>query len=161
MLTMDPVSEFIAWPFYNKNLNSYLDKIPAWTAGCKVFTRPPSISGALVMSETSSTLRPALRRAVAVPPLAINCSPTSDRALARGSRPVLSDTLRRAAIIKKYLIADQNIYVHQNLLLCSVQIFNKVFIWLVKQTFFLVFSLFLPLWKTKLFIYKQIFWYAY
>ena len=27
--------------------------LPAWTAGCKVFTRPPSISGNPVISETS------------------------------------------------------------------------------------------------------------
>lgn len=28
-------------------------ELPAWTAGCKVFTLPPSISGAPVSSETS------------------------------------------------------------------------------------------------------------
>lgn len=27
--------------------------LPPWTAGCKVLTRPPSISGALVISDTS------------------------------------------------------------------------------------------------------------
>lgn len=29
--------------------------LPAWTAGCKVFTLPPNISGAPVISETSLT----------------------------------------------------------------------------------------------------------
>ncbi|KAF9409034.1 hypothetical protein HW555_011483 [Spodoptera exigua] len=53
-------------------------------------------TGALVMSETSVTGRPALRMAVAVPPLATSPSPISDKHFAKGNKPVLSDTLRRA-----------------------------------------------------------------
>lgn len=48
------------------------------------------------MSETSRTLRPAFRRAVAVPPLPTRPRPISERHFASGIRPVLSDTLRRA-----------------------------------------------------------------
>lgn len=61
-------------------------KIPAWTAGWRVFTRPPSISGKLVISDTSLnafhsrfsylTSIPWSRKVFAVPPDATMPKPT-------------------------------------------------------------------------------------
>src|SRR3954464_3381875 len=69
---------------------------PPCTVGCKVFTRPSSISGKCVTSLTSRTLTPAERRAFAVPPVESRSQPRSVRALAKSTRPVLSDTERSA-----------------------------------------------------------------
>lgn len=66
-------------------------------AGCKVFTRPPSISGAPVNSETYVTGNFAsFLIKDAVPPLANNLKPASTKLFAKSSNPVLSDTLMRA-----------------------------------------------------------------
>ena len=50
-------------------------RIPAWTAGCRVFTRPSSISGTPVISATSVCSIPAASRTLAVPPLATSSTP--------------------------------------------------------------------------------------
>lgn len=76
----------------------YLDKIPPWTAGWSVLTRPPNISGAPVISETSFTLRPASRKDFAVPPLATNVNPRSLKFFPSVIKPVLFDTLNKAVI---------------------------------------------------------------
>ena len=57
-------------------------RMPAWTRGCSVFTRPPSISGEAVTSSTCSTGRPIASSAAAVFPLATSRQPsaTSPRA---------------------------------------------------------------------------------
>ena len=71
-------------------------RMPPWIFGCSVLTRPPSISGLAVSSATSSTGRPASRRAVAVPPEAIELDAESVRALSRARR-ARSCPRRRAA----------------------------------------------------------------
>src|ERR687894_310710 len=43
-------------------------RMPPWILGCSVLTRPPSISGAPVTSETGTTSIPASERARAVQP---------------------------------------------------------------------------------------------
>ena len=43
-------------------------RMPPWIRGCSVLTRPPSISGEPVTSETAVTAMPASRSAAAVPP---------------------------------------------------------------------------------------------
>src|SRR3569833_409649 len=69
---------------------------PPWTLGCRVFARPSIISGKSVISETSSTVRPASRSALAVPPVEISVTPWAARPWAKSSNPVLSDTESRA-----------------------------------------------------------------
>src|SRR6266481_1943807 len=68
-------------------------RIPPCTFGCRVFTRPPSISGQPVKSETSRTLTPASRSNFAVPPVErISIFSTASR-FANSTIPVLSNTL--------------------------------------------------------------------
>src|SRR5215472_10481304 len=50
------------------------------------------ISGKPVTPETSSTLRPASRSVLAVPPVETRAMPRSESALAKSTSPVLSDT---------------------------------------------------------------------
>src|SRR2546426_4021743 len=71
-------------------------RIPACTRGCKVFTRPPSISGKPVTSSTGVTARPASRSACAVPPLETKAAPSSVRPRASSTTPVLSYTASSA-----------------------------------------------------------------
>src|ERR1035441_7568155 len=71
-------------------------RMPAWTAGCSVFTRPSSISGAPVTSLTWRTGRPASPMARAVLPVAMSSTPASWRPRARSMRPDLSLTPRSA-----------------------------------------------------------------
>lgn len=71
----------------------HLDNIPACIAGCNVLTRPPNISGAPVISDTSLTTKPLSLNIFAVPPLATKLNPKSLNLLPNVMRPVLSDTL--------------------------------------------------------------------
>ena len=71
--------------------------IPACMAGWRVLTRPPSISGAPVSVDTSSTVSPAARRAAAVPPEATRETPVPARPAASSTTPRLSETLSNAA----------------------------------------------------------------
>src|SRR5215217_152349 len=50
--------------------------MPPWILGCSVLTRPPSISGAPVISETETTSIPASESAFAVPPVEMIANPT-------------------------------------------------------------------------------------
>src|SRR5690625_5959236 len=70
--------------------------LPAWIAGWRVLTRPPSISGCPVTSLASTTERPASLSSVAVPPDEISSQPNSARPSAKGTSPLLSETLRTA-----------------------------------------------------------------
>src|SRR6516162_9636134 len=65
---------------------------PPWIAGCRVFTRPSSISGKPVTVATSVTGSPAAVRARAVPPVEISATPRAISAPAKGMIPVLSLT---------------------------------------------------------------------
>ncbi len=76
-------------------------RMPPWTAGCSVFTRPSMISGKPVTAEMPVTGIPAVSRARAVPPVDTSSYPRPARAWANGSRPVLSETLRRALGIRR------------------------------------------------------------
>ena len=69
---------------------------PRGSAGCRVFTRPPSISGDPVTSATSVTSIPASRSAAAVPPLETSSTPSSRRPRAKATTPVLSNTASSA-----------------------------------------------------------------
>src|SRR5512135_2618794 len=71
-------------------------RMPPCTLGCRVLTRPSSISGKPVYSLTSITARPASRSALAVPPVDSSSTPASASARAKSTRPVLSDTESRA-----------------------------------------------------------------
>lgn len=82
-------------------LLSHLDKIPPCTAGCKVFTRPPSISGAPDISETSLTGIPVFLILLAVPPLATNVNPKLFNSVANSIKPVLSETDSKARKMRK------------------------------------------------------------
>src|SRR5579863_1080728 len=66
--------------------------------GCIVLTRPSSISGNPVTSATSRTVRPASRKALAVPPVEISSTPRALNSLANSAIPVLSVTLIRARL---------------------------------------------------------------
>ncbi|KAH3688540.1 hypothetical protein WICPIJ_000461 [Wickerhamomyces pijperi] len=80
-------------PCLSKSASSdskFLAKIPPWTAGCKVLTLPPSISGAWVMEETSSTGKPASLTNLAVPPEAKIRTLLETKPLAKSNKPVLS-----------------------------------------------------------------------
>src|SRR5215469_16480926 len=70
---------------------------PPWIRGCRVFTRPPRISGLPVCSETLHAGRPASLRAWSVPPVLRSWNPRSTRPRAKGTSPRLSETLRRAS----------------------------------------------------------------
>src|SRR6476619_8541983 len=72
---------------------------PPWIFGCSVFTRPSIISGTCVISATSITLRPASRKALAVPPVEISSTPWAERPRAKSTSPVLSLTERSARAI--------------------------------------------------------------
>ena len=71
-------------------------RMPPWTAGCSVLTRPSIISGKPVTSETLTTGRPASASALAVPPVETRARSRGRQAAAKGTRPVLSDTLSSA-----------------------------------------------------------------
>src|SRR5262245_61702715 len=75
-------------------------RMPPWTAGCRVLTRPSIISGKPVMSDTLVTARPASLRARAVPPVETISKPRATRPRPRSTMPVLSDTLSRALGIR-------------------------------------------------------------
>src|SRR5438876_4109122 len=70
--------------------------MPPCTAGWSVFTRPSSISGNPVRSETLMTARPAPVRVRAVPPVDTRSKPRRVRPCAKSSTPVLSETLSKA-----------------------------------------------------------------
>src|SRR6185312_2161311 len=91
MPSMPCVRIAAAWSLLSRNARR-----PPWTDGCSVFTRPSIISGKLVISETSRTVRPASRSALAVPPVEISVTPCPARPLAKSISPVLSDTDSRA-----------------------------------------------------------------
>src|SRR5215470_5399303 len=73
-------------------------RMPPWTFGWSVLTRPSSISGNPVTSETSSTGTPESRRSLAVPPVDRTCTPSPARPRAKSTTPVLSCTLRSARL---------------------------------------------------------------
>ncbi len=76
-----------------------IPSIPPWTFGCRVFTRPSSISGKPVNSDTSVTFTFASRSAFAVPPVDSISTPIFLSFLANWTTPVLSDTLMSARCI--------------------------------------------------------------
>ena len=59
-------------------------------------TRPSMISGEPVWSDTSVTVKPASRKAFAVPPVLKSFTFSLDRAVASSTNPVLSDTESKA-----------------------------------------------------------------
>jgi len=63
------------------------------------------MAGTPVMISTGVTGSPSCCRAAAVPPLAMRSQPSSARVRAKGRRPVLSETLRRARGMGKILLA--------------------------------------------------------
>src|ERR1700723_6285 len=71
-------------------------RIPPCTLGCKVLTRPSSISGNPVSSEISFTAMPESRSSLAVPPVEISSTPSLESLRANSTSPVLSVTLRMA-----------------------------------------------------------------
>src|SRR5215472_7774432 len=71
-------------------------RMPPWTLGWSVLTRPSSISGKPVTSETSSTGTPESRRSLAVPPVDRICTPRPARPRAKSTTPALSCTLSSA-----------------------------------------------------------------
>src|SRR5260370_5458092 len=73
--------------------------MPPVIFGCIVLTRPSSISGNPVTSDTSRTLSPAPRSALAVPPVEISSIPRLLSSRAKSTIPVLSVTLNRARSI--------------------------------------------------------------
>src|SRR6185295_3690873 len=79
--------------------SSRIASSPPCTFGCSVFTRPSIISGKPVGAETSRTVSPASASALAVPPVEISSIPWPSSALAKSTRPVLSDTDSRARVI--------------------------------------------------------------
>src|SRR6185503_1362437 len=68
-------------------------RMPPWILGCRVLTRPSSISGNPVCAETSVTRMPSLSSSFAVPPVDGICSPRPARARAKSTTPALSETL--------------------------------------------------------------------
>src|SRR5436305_9835365 len=74
-------------------------RIPPAIFGCMVFTRPSSISGKPVISETSITGMPASRIRRAVPPVEIRFAPNPRRSRANSTTPLLSVTLIRTRSI--------------------------------------------------------------
>src|SRR6266478_4761076 len=69
---------------------------PPCTLGCRVFTRPPNISGQPVKSETSRTAIPDSRSSLAVPPVERISIFSAAKRLANSTIPVLSNTLMSA-----------------------------------------------------------------
>src|SRR5687767_12433640 len=69
---------------------------PAWIFGCRVFTRPPSISAKPVYADTSVTARPSFCRSRAVPPVERISTPSAASARANSTTPDLSETLTSA-----------------------------------------------------------------
>src|SRR5207248_2224933 len=67
-----------------------------WIFGCRVLTRPPSISLTPVTSCTARTAIPSLVRRSAVPPVERISIPSEARPLASSTMPALSETERRA-----------------------------------------------------------------
>ena len=65
-------------------------RIPPWIFGCRVLTRPPSISGLLVTEATSWWAIPASVRAAEVCPEAISSTPAAESPRAKSISPVLS-----------------------------------------------------------------------
>ena len=74
-------------------------RMPPCTSGCRVFTRPSSISGKLVKSLTSRTVSPASRSERAVPPVDRISTPSFANRRPRSTTPVLSETEMRARAI--------------------------------------------------------------
>src|SRR6266480_4298604 len=70
--------------------------MPACSLGCRVFTRPSSISGKPVWSATSVATRPCSARSFAVPPVDRILILNRARPRANSARPLLSDTLTSA-----------------------------------------------------------------
>jgi hypothetical protein len=79
---------------------SRIAKIPAWIAGCRVFTRPSKHSGKPVISDTSVTFTPAFASAADVPPVEMISYPQAASLLAKSTAPVLSDTLIKAFLTR-------------------------------------------------------------
>jgi hypothetical protein len=71
-------------------------RMPAWTRGWSVLTRPSSISGKPVTAATSVTGSPAARNARAVPPVETSSKPRRTSPAPNSVRPVLSETERSA-----------------------------------------------------------------
>src|SRR3989344_7963959 len=74
------------------SLTPRLYKIPPWILGCRVLTRPSSISGKPVYSPTSVTGILFSLSVRAVPPLEIISNPSSCSPLAKWTTPILSKT---------------------------------------------------------------------
>ena len=72
---------------------SLLARIPACTLGWSVLTRPSSISGNPVTSETSFTSNPFSFRSLYVPPVDMISIPRAASSLAKSTIPFLSETL--------------------------------------------------------------------
>src|SRR5947199_909026 len=80
--------------------------MPPWTLGWRVLTRPSSISGKPVKSLISCTGRPFSRSSLAVPPVEMSSTPSTERRRAKSARPVLSVTERMARSIFAMGFAD-------------------------------------------------------
>src|SRR4030042_285403 len=76
-----------------------LARIPPWTAGWRVFTRPSRISGKPVMSETLRTGTPASFSVPFVPPVLKISTVSLANPRAKSTSPVLSETLRIARMV--------------------------------------------------------------
>src|SRR5687767_1927460 len=66
---------------------------PPWIFGCRVLTRPSSISGKPVCDATSVTRTPSFSSSLAVPPVERSCTPSAPSPRANSTTPVLSETL--------------------------------------------------------------------
>jgi hypothetical protein len=73
--------------------------IPACTFGCNVLTRPSSISGKPVISETSTASTPLSFSSLYVPPVDIISTPADASSFAKSTIPSLSETLMIALLI--------------------------------------------------------------
>ena len=82
---------------------------PPCTRGCSVFTRPSSISGKPVISETSVTGRPFSASSLAVPPVDSSFTPLSCSVRAKSTMPVLSETESRAVRDMVRLLGKRNL----------------------------------------------------
>src|SRR6266704_4226303 len=74
-------------------------RMPAWTFGCSVLTRPASISGKPVYAPISVTGNPASVSVRAVPPVESRRMPRPERPRAKSMSPVLSETDSRAWVM--------------------------------------------------------------
>src|SRR5450830_369101 len=77
---------------------------PPCTLGCRVLTRPSSISGKPVWSATSVTGRPASASSLAVPPVDSSLMPSACSACANSRMPVLSETEMSAVWAMGYAV---------------------------------------------------------